>query len=65
MPANNRFSDNPFRRPDLTPEQIERIEARHKALRIYRETGDEGLAIELGLFPSKPRKEDDTENPTD
>ena len=46
MPANNRFSDNPFRDPNLTPEQVARIEARNKALRIYRETGDEGPAIE-------------------
>ena len=39
MPANNRFSDNPFRDPNLTPEQVERIEKRNEALRIYRETG--------------------------
>ena len=54
MPVHSRWTDNPFRRPDLTPEQIERIEARNKALCIYRETGDEGPAIEAGLFPSKP-----------
>ena len=52
-PANNRFSDNPFRDPNLTPEQVARIEARNEALRIYRETGDEGPAIEAGLFPAK------------
>ena len=54
MPASSRFSDNPFRDPNLTPEQVERIEKRNEALRIYRETGDEGPAIEVGLFPSKP-----------
>ena len=32
MPANNRFSDNPFRDPNLTPEQVERIEKRNEAL---------------------------------
>ena len=53
MPANNRFSDNPFRDPNLTPEQVERIEKRNEALRIYRETGDEGPAIEAGLFPKR------------
>ena len=53
MPANNRFSDNPFRDPNLTPEQVERIEKRNEALRIYRETGDEGPAIEIGLFPKR------------
>ena len=51
-PANNRFSDNPFRSPNLTPEQVERIEKRNEALRIYRETGDTGPAIEVGLFPA-------------
>ena len=56
MPANSRFSDNPFRDPDLTLEQVERIEKRNDALRIYRETGDEGPAIEIGLFPAKPTK---------
>ena len=54
MPANSRFSDNPFRDPNATPEQVERIEKRNKALRIYRETGDTGPAIEAGLFPDKP-----------
>ncbi len=54
MPSNSRFSDNPFRDPDLTPEQVDRIEKRNETLRIYRETGDEGPAIEVGLFPSKP-----------
>ncbi len=53
MPANDRFSDNPFRDPNLTPEQVERLEERNKALRVYRETGDEGPAIALGLFPAK------------
>ncbi len=55
MPANDRFSDNPFRDPNLTPEQIERIEARNKASRIYRATGDDGPAIEIGLFPKRNR----------
>ena len=50
-PANSRFSDNPFRDPNLTPEQVERLEARNRALRIFRETGDTGPAEALGLFP--------------
>ena len=53
-PANNRFSDNPFRDPNLTPEQVAKIEERNKALRIFRETGDEGPAIAVGIFPAKP-----------
>ncbi len=48
---NSRFSDNPFRDPNLSPEQVERIEERNRALRIYRETGDTGPAEAVGLFP--------------
>ena len=55
--ALSRFSDNPFRDPNLTPEQVERIEKRNESLRIFRETGDEGPAIEIGLFP-KPKEEE-------
>lgn len=62
MPTNNRFSDSPFRDPNLTPEQVERIEQRNRALRIYRETGDEGPAIEAGIFPK--RSKDESERPT-
>ncbi len=47
----SRFSDNPFRDPNLTPEQVERIEERNAALRLYRETGDMRPAVALGLFP--------------
>ncbi len=53
MPANDRFSDNPFRDPNLPPEKVAILEERNKALRAYRETGDEGPAIALGLFPAK------------
>ena len=60
MPANNRFSDNPFRRSDLTPEQVERIEKRNKALRIFRETGDKRPSIEAGIFPKRDRSPDPT-----
>ena len=56
MPASSRFSDNPFRDPHLSPEQVDRIEKRNKALRIYRETGDDSLAIKIGLFPAKDNK---------
>ena len=51
--ALKRFSDNPFRDPNLTPEQVARIEKRNEALRIYRETGDTSLAEEIGLFPRR------------
>ena len=47
----SRFSDNPFRDPNLTPEQVAVIEARNEAMREYRETGDPTKAQELGLFP--------------
>ena len=41
MPSDtSRFSDNPFRDPNLTPEQVRVIEARNQALRLHRATGD-------------------------
>ena len=63
MPVNNRFSDNPFRDPNLTPEQVDRIEKRNEALRIYRKTGDDTLAIEIGLFPPKNRESNPQDRP--
>lgn len=65
MPVHSRWTDNPFRDPNLTPEQVERIEARHKALRIYRETGNSSLLEEIGFWPSKADKKDEAGNPTD
>ncbi len=34
-----------------TPEQLAWLEKRNEAVRIYRETGDDTMAIEIGLFP--------------
>ena len=54
MPSDtSRFSDNPFRDPNLTPEQVRVIEARNEALRLHRATGDPRPAIEVGLFPQR------------
>ena len=47
-----RFSDNPFQPVNPSPEQLEWYAKRDEALRLYRESGDESLAIEIGLFPS-------------
>ena len=55
--ANSRWTDNPFRKPNLSPEQLEWLNKRNEATRIYQETGDDTMAIEIGLFP--PRKEKD------
>ena len=55
-PLSSRFTDNPFRNPNATPEQIERIEKRAAATRIYRQTGDTTKAEDSGLFPLKPRR---------
>ena len=48
----SRFTDNPFRSPDVTPEQEEWLNKRNEALRIYWATGDKKPAQEIGLFPS-------------
>ncbi len=50
--VHSRWTDNPFRDPNATPEQLEWLRKRDEALRIYRETGDETMAIEIGLFPA-------------
>ena len=47
-----RWTDNPFRDPNASPEELEWLERRDEALRIYRETGDDSMAIEIGLFPT-------------
>ena len=52
-PRNSRFTDNPFRLPGLTNEQLEWLEKRNRAVRIYHETGDSTLAEEIGLFWNK------------
>ena len=47
----SRWTDNPFRQPDITPEQLKWIEQRNKAMRIFDETGDTTMAEDIGLFP--------------
>ena len=49
---NSRWTDNPFAPMNPTPEQQAWFDKRDEALRLYHETGDESLAIEIGLFPS-------------
>ena len=51
-----RFSDNPFRTGEESPEQLEWLRKRDEATRIFHETGDERPAMEIGLFPKKPVK---------
>ena len=55
----SRFSDNPFRDPNLSSEQVARLDARNAALREYRNTGDPTELQEMGMFP----KEDEFEMP--
>ena len=65
MSTHPRWTDNPFRPPNLPPEKVAILEERNKALRIFRETGDEGPAIALGLFPAKPEPTHMTYKDTD
>ena len=51
----SRFSESPFRNPNLSEEQNRRIDERAEALRIYQTTGDPGPAQKMGLFPSSDR----------
>ena len=48
----SRFTDNPFQPPNASPELLEWYRKRDEAIRIWRETGDDSMAIEIGLFPS-------------
>ena len=52
-----RFSDNPFRPKDLSPEENAWRDKRNEALRIFRQTGDKTMAQEIGLFP-KPKDDE-------
>ena len=47
--ATSRFSDNPFRDPNLPPEQADYLDRRNSAMRHWRETGDPGPAKEFGF----------------
>ena len=48
-----RFYANPFQPPNASPELLAWYEKRDQSVRIWRETGDDGLLIEFGLFPSR------------
>ncbi len=62
--ARSRFTDNPFRDPNATPEQLEWLRKRDEALRIFQETGDRGPAVAIGLFNPKPLgDQEDAEEP--
>ena len=54
--ANSRLTDNPFRDPNLLPEQQDYLDRRNAALRHYYRTGDPGPAREFG-FDLKDRRE--------
>ena len=58
--ADARWKDNPFWQPE-TPEQKEWSDKVTEALRIYRETGDDSMAVEIGLFPAESEDEGDSE----
>ena len=49
-PANPRFTDYPFRKPGRAVAQLDLIEKRRRAVRIFRDTGDPSIAEEIGLF---------------
>ena len=53
----SRWTDNPFRDPNASPEQLAWLEKRDEAFRIWRETGDETMLQEIGLFPKDEAKE--------
>ncbi len=58
----SRWTDNPFRPLNPTPEQQEWYDKMDEALRRFREEGDRSMAVEIGLFPEKPRSEREKES---
>ena len=64
--SNSRWTDNPFRQPGLSQEQLDWLEKRNEATRIFQETGDDTMAIEIGLFPRDvEEKQDDSDTSTE
>ena len=54
----SRWTDNPFAPMNPTPEQQAWFDKRDEAIRHFHETGDDSLAIEIGLFPSPEEEEE-------
>lgn len=54
----SRWTDNPFQPPDASPELLEWYARRDEAILIWRETGDDTMAVEIGLFPSREEEEE-------
>ena len=54
----SRWTDNPFTPSDASPELLEWYDKRDEAIRVWRETGDDTMAIEIGLFPSKEEEKE-------
>ena len=55
LSGSSRFSDNPFRDPNATPEQIAWLENRNKNMRLYRQTGDQKYLD--AAFQRPPKKD--------
>lgn len=48
-PIPSRFTDNPFRDPNLPPEKREWLNRRNAAIRHWQNTGDPGPVAEFGF----------------
>ena len=55
---NSRWFDNPFQPPNASPELLEWYAKRDEAIRVWRETGDDTMAIKIGLFPSREEEKE-------
>ena len=62
--SNSRWTDNPFRRPGLSQEQLDWLNKRNEATRIFQETSDDMMAIEIGLFPPHDNEEEQSDSDT-
>lgn len=56
-PVPSRFTDNPFRDPNLPPEKQEWLDRRNAAIRHWHNTGDPEPAKEFGFsLPDRPER---------
>ena len=55
---NSRWTDNPFQPPNASPELLEWYAKREEAIRVWRETGDDTMAVGIGLSPSREEEKE-------
>ena len=58
----SRFSDNPFRDPNMAPEKAAQLDRRNAAIRHWQDTGDPEPAREFGFNLPNRSQQQETES---